>query len=68
MYYVALKTSLKKGGQKRTFIIPLTHNDNIHHLQMTTFTPYKQQHPLLAMKNTPTKMESPSTLSEKLRV
>ncbi len=35
-------------------------NDNIHS--------YKWQHPLLAMKYTLTKMESPSTLSEKLRV
>lgn len=60
------KTSLKKRGQKRTFINPLTHNDNTHYLQMTTFTTYKWQHPLLAMKNTLTKMESPSpsTLSE----
>ncbi len=70
-YYLALKNLPKKrGGQKRTFINPLTHNDNIHYLQMTTFTTYKWQHPLLAMKNTLTKMESPSpsTLSEKLRV
>lgn len=72
MYYLALKNLPKKGGggQKRTFINPLTHNDNIHYLQMTTFTTYIWQHPLLAMKNTLTKMESPSssTLSEKLRV